>query len=131
MISAKPSFNTIDEYIALFPADIRKKLRELRTTIKAAAPEAEEKISYMMPAFALNGPLVYFAVFKDHFSFFPTSNGIHVFKKDLAAYDVSKGTIRFPLDKPLPLALINKIVKFRVAENLKNAEMKSSKKKHL
>jgi uncharacterized protein YdhG (YjbR/CyaY superfamily) len=124
MKSSKINYNSIDEYIALFPASIQRKLKELRATIKAAAPTAEEKISYMMPAFALNGTLVYFAAFKDHISFFPTSSGVNAFKKDLSIYDLSKGTIRFPLDKPLPLALIKKIVKFRVVENLKHAKMK-------
>jgi uncharacterized protein YdhG (YjbR/CyaY superfamily) len=129
MKGTKMNYNSIDEYIAFFPADIQKKLKAMRATIRAAAPAAEEKISYQIPTFALQGNLVHFAAFKDHIGFFPTSSGVAAFKKELSAYDLSKGTIRFSLDKPLPLALIKKIVKFRVAENLKNAEMKSSKKK--
>jgi uncharacterized protein YdhG (YjbR/CyaY superfamily) len=119
MKGAKAAFVTVDEYIALFPADMQKKLTELRATIRAAAPAAEEKISYLMPAFALKGPLVYFAAFKEHIGFFPTSSGVKAFEKELADYDISKGTIRFPLDKPLPLKLVRRIVKFRVAENRK------------
>jgi uncharacterized protein YdhG (YjbR/CyaY superfamily) len=118
MINTKVSPTSIDEYIAFSPAQVQKKLQGLRLTIKTAAPEAEEKISYQMPAFALKGILVYFAAFKDHISFFPTASGVAAFKKELSAYDLSKGTIRFPLDKPLPLKLISRIVKFRVAENL-------------
>ena len=121
--------NSIDGYIANFPEEVQRKLRELRAAIKAAAPGAEEKISYMMPAFALNGTLVYFAAFKKHIGFFPTSSGIRVFQRELAAYETSKGTVRFPLDKPLPLKLISRIVKFRVAENLKNARVKARAKK--
>ncbi len=102
--------NSIDGYIANFPEEVQRKLRELRAAIKAAAPGAEEKISYMMPAFALNGTLVYFAAFKKHIGFFPTSSGIRVFQRELAAYETSKGTVRFPLDKPLPLKLISRIV---------------------
>ncbi len=129
MKSNKAGFTSIDEYIATCPKEIQKTLQELRATIKAAAPGAEEKISYQMPAFALNGILVYFAAFKNHIGFFPTGSGVQAFKDELSQYEGSKGTVRFPLDKPLPLELISKIVKFRVAENLKKAEMKSSKKK--
>jgi uncharacterized protein YdhG (YjbR/CyaY superfamily) len=112
---------SIDEYISGFPGDIGKTLEKLRAAIRAAAPGAEERISYQMPAFYLAGNLVYFAAFKNHIGFFPTSSGIAAFKRELAPYSCSKGTVRFPLDKPLPLALIRKIVKFRVAENTKNA----------
>ncbi|HVM72586.1 MAG TPA: DUF1801 domain-containing protein [Anaerolineales bacterium] len=120
---------TIDEYIALFPEEIQKKLEELRTTIRAAAPQAVEKISYQMPAFYLKGNLVYFAAFKKHISFFPTSSGIQAFKQELAIYSGSKGTVRFPLDEPLPLELIGRIVKYRVAENLKKEQEKSKKRR--
>jgi uncharacterized protein YdhG (YjbR/CyaY superfamily) len=119
----------INEYIAGFPEDIRKKLEKIREAIKKAAPSAEEKISYGMPAFALNGVLVYFAAFKNHIGFFPTAAGVAAFRKDLAAYDGSKGTVRFPLDKPIPLSLIGKIVKYRVKENLARAEAKTKKNK--
>jgi uncharacterized protein YdhG (YjbR/CyaY superfamily) len=125
----KVGFASIDEYIATCPKELQKTLQELRATIKAAAPEAEEKISYQMPAFALNGILVYFAAFKNHIGFFPTASGVRAFKHELSQYEGSKGTVRFPLDKPLPLELISKIVKFREAENLKKAESKSGKKK--
>ena len=124
----KAASKSIDEYIASFPQDIQKALTGLRATIRAAAPKAEEKISYGMPAFALQGNLVYFAAFKNHIGFFPTSSGIRAFKRDLAAYELSKGTVRFLYGKPLPLRLIGRIVRFRVAENLRRAEKKAKKK---
>jgi uncharacterized protein YdhG (YjbR/CyaY superfamily) len=123
------SFKSIDEYIALFPEEIQLKLQEIRAAIHAAAPEAEERISYRMPAFAQKGILVYFAAWKDHIGFYPTSSGTQAFRQELSAYEYSKGTIKFPLEKPLPLDLISRIVKFRVAENLKKAKEKSSQKK--
>jgi uncharacterized protein YdhG (YjbR/CyaY superfamily) len=108
---------TINDYVSGFPEDIRRKLEEIRSAIHQAAPEAAETISYSMPAFKLNGVLVYFAAFKDHIGFFPTASGVSHFQKELKPYDTSKGTVRLPLDKPLPLGLIKKIVEFRVAEN--------------
>jgi uncharacterized protein YdhG (YjbR/CyaY superfamily) len=114
----KNAFETIDEYIATFPKDVQKMLTALRSAIQAAAPDAQERISYRMPAFFLKGNLVYFAAFKRHIGFYPTSSGILTFKKELSAYKGSKGSVQFPIDKPLPLDLISKIVKFRVAENL-------------
>jgi uncharacterized protein YdhG (YjbR/CyaY superfamily) len=129
MESNKVSFVSIDEYIATFPEETQKILEELRATIKAVAPEAEEKISYQMPTFALKGNLVHFAAFKKHIGFYPTSSGIQAFKHELSIYEGAKGSVKFPIEKPLPLELIRKIVKFRVAENLKNAEIKSSKRK--
>jgi uncharacterized protein YdhG (YjbR/CyaY superfamily) len=111
-------FSTIDEYIGTFPKDIQATLEELRQTIKKAAPDAVETISYQMPAFRLRGNLVYFAAFKNHFGFYPTSSGIEAFKKELSSYETSKGAVRFPMDKPLPLSLIRRIVKYRVKENL-------------
>jgi uncharacterized protein YdhG (YjbR/CyaY superfamily) len=129
MESNKVGFVSIDEYIATFPEEIQKILEELRATIKAAAPEAEEKISYQMPTFALKGNLVHFAAFKNHIGLYPTPSGTQAFKRELSIYQGAKGSIKFPIDKPLPLELIRKIVKFRVAENLKNAEIKSRKKK--
>jgi uncharacterized protein YdhG (YjbR/CyaY superfamily) len=113
----KRQYKNIDEYIAGFPKDIQDILQNLRRVIHEAAPEAEETISYSMPAFKLNGILVYFAAFKDHIGFFPTSSGVSAFSKELAPYDTSKGTIRFPLDEPIPVNLIKKIVKFRAQEN--------------
>jgi len=125
MESNKVGFVSIDEYIATFPKEIQKVLEELRATIKAAAPEAEEKISYQMPTFALKGNLVHFAAFKNHIGFYGASGAIQAFRNDTSIYAGAKGTLRFPIDKPLPLELIRRIVKFRVAENLKKAEIKS------
>ena len=125
----KKSFATIDEYIAAFPAETQKFLEEMRAVIKKAAPDAEEKISYQMPTFFLKGNLVHFAMHKNHIGFYPTPSGIQAFADELSGYESSKGAVQFPMDKPLPLKLIGKIVKFRVAENLKKAEAKSGKKK--
>ena len=129
MESNKVGFTSIDEYISTFPEEIQKILEELRATIKAAAPEAEEKISYQMPTFALKGNLVHFAAWKNHIGFYPSSSGTQAFKHELSIYEGAKGSVKFPIDKPLPLDLISKIVKFRVAENLKNAEIRSGKRK--
>ncbi len=107
----------IDEYITGCPEHVREKLKELRETIRKAAPVAEEKISYQMPAFNLNGILVYFAAQTRHIGFYPTSSGVAAFKKELAGYKTSKGAIQFPTDKPLPLDLIARIVQFRVRKN--------------
>lgn len=117
---------TIDEYIAGFPDDIQKLLQTMRTTIRKAAPQAEEAIKYAIPTFVLNGNLVHFAAFKNHIGFYPAPRGIEAFKKELAKYEGSKGTIKFPLDKPLPVGLIGKIVKFRVQDNLKKAKAKKT-----
>lgn len=123
-----PGFASIDEYIATFPAEIQNKLQELRATIRAAAPTAEEKISYQMPTFALKGNLVHFAAWKTHIGFYPAASGIAAFQNELAKYANSKGAVQFPLEQPLPLKLISNIVKFRVAENLKKAEQKAAKR---
>jgi len=120
----KAGFTTIDEYIATFPNDTQRILEDIRATIKAAAPEAQEKISYQMPTFFLNGNLVHFAAFKNHIGFYPVPSGIEKFKKELSIYEQGKGSAQFPLDKPMPLALIAKIVKFRVKENLAKAKAK-------
>jgi len=117
-------YNTIDEYIMTFPNKVQEKLKQIRQVIKAAAPDAEERISYQMPAFWLKGNLVYFTAFKNHIGFYPTGSGIDAFKKDLAKYKGGKGSVQFPLTKPLPLELINKIVKFRVSENLRKDKEK-------
>jgi len=114
----------IDKYIAGFTKDKQKLLEQLRTTIRKAAPQAQETISYGMPAFKLNGMLVFFAAWKNHIGFYPTSSGIKAFKKDLSVFNVSKGTIQFPLDKPLPKGLVTKIVKFKVKENLEKTKKK-------
>jgi uncharacterized protein YdhG (YjbR/CyaY superfamily) len=130
MDNNKSGFNSIDEYIATFPADIQKILQEVRATIKAAAPDAEEKISYQMPTFTLyGGNLVHFAAFKNHIGFYPTPSGIEAFQKELSVYKGAKGSTQFPLDKPMPLKLISRIVKFRVAESTKKAKLKLAKKK--
>ena len=117
MITVKA--RTIDEYIAGFPPDIQKVLQEVRATIKQAAPEAEETISYAIPTFTLNKKyLVYFAGYKNHIGLYATPTGNEAFKKELSLYKTGKGSIQFPLDKPMPLELITKIVRFRVKENL-------------
>ncbi len=120
---------TIDEYIAGSPKEIQSILKKVRATIQKAAPKAEETINYGIPTFTLNGNLVHFAGYKSHIGFYPTPSGIEKFKKELSAYDGAKGSVKFPLDKPIPYALITKIVKFRVQENLERAEAKRKKKK--
>jgi uncharacterized protein YdhG (YjbR/CyaY superfamily) len=120
--------NNIDEYIAGFPKDVQKQLEEIRATIRKAAPDAEEGISYAIPTFKLSGNLVHFAAFKNHIGFYPAASGIQAFKKELSGYEGGKGTVKFPLDEPLPLALIAKIVKFRVKDNLERRKSKMKKK---
>jgi uncharacterized protein YdhG (YjbR/CyaY superfamily) len=115
---------TIDEYIASFPREIREILEKIRTTIRKAAPEAEEAIKYQMPTFTLKGNLVHFAAFKKHIGFYPTPTGTKEFQKELSVYKGGKGSVRFPLDKPIPFDLISEIVKFRVKENLERADRK-------
>ena len=129
MENSKVGYNSIDEYNATFPAETQKILQALRATIKAAAPDADEKISYQMPTFALKGNLVHFAAHKNHIGFYPTPSGIEAFKQELSLYEGAKGSIRFPIEEPLPLELISEIVKFRVAENLNKAERKAKKKR--
>ena len=108
----------IDEYISGFPKETQKILEQLRAIIKKAAPNAEEVISYAIPAFKLNGMLVWFAAYSNHIGFYPRGSGIEAFKKELSIYKGAKGSVQFPPDKPLPSGLITRIVKFRVAENL-------------
>src|SRR5687768_2383582 len=120
---------TIDEYISGFPKDIQKVLKEIRETIRSAAPDAEETISYAIPTFKLNGNLVHFAAFKNHIGFYPAPSGIEAFKKELSGYEGAKGSVQFPLDAPMPFALITRIVKFRVKENMeKGAKVKVGKR---
>jgi uncharacterized protein YdhG (YjbR/CyaY superfamily) len=119
---------SIDAYIATFPAEMQARLQELRATIRAAAPEAEEVISYQMPTFRLHGNLVHFAAFKGHIGFYPTSSGIAAFQERLARYKSSKGAVQFPLDEPLPLDLVAEMVRFRVAENVAAAEAKAQQR---
>ncbi len=111
-------YKTIDDYIDSFTQNIQTLLQQIRNTIHEAAPDAKETISYQMPAFKQNGVLVYFAAFKNHIGFFPTAQGVEAFKDKLSTYKTSKGTIQFPLDKPLPLDLIAEIVRFRVKANI-------------
>lgn len=110
---------TIDEYILQFPPEIQEILNNIRKVIREAAPNAEEVISYQMPAFKLHGILVYFAAFKKHIGFYPTANGITAFKDELSKFKGGKGSVQFPLDKPIPYELISRIVKFKVNENMK------------
>jgi len=114
----------IDAYISGFPEAIRKLLQEIRDTIKKAAPEAEEVISYGMPAFRQKGMLVWFAAFKNHIGFYPIPSGIEAFKEELTAFKGTKGSIHFPLDKPLPVELIFRIVSFRLTENIQKETAK-------
>jgi len=120
---------TIDDYISGFPPVIRNKLTEMRSTIRKAAPDASEKISYQMPTYYLFGNLVHFAAHLNHIGFYPAPSAIEAFKKKLSDYQTSKGAIQFPLEKPLPLDLISDITVFRVQENLKTEELKELKKK--
>ena len=127
MIENKNTPRDIDEYIAGFSIEVQEILQQLRTTIRNAAPGAAEKISYQMPTFYLNGNLVHFAAYKNHIGFYPAASGIAAFSKEIEIYKNSKGAVQFPIDKPLPLDLIEKIVKFRVAENFERAKKKKSK----
>ncbi len=119
---------TIDEYIAGFPEDVQAILQRVRQTIKAAAPNAQETINYQMPTFTLNGNLVHFAAFKNHIGFYPTPTGIEQFKDELSVYKGAKGSVQFPLDKPMPYDLIRRIVVFRVEEAVAHAAAKRRKK---
>lgn len=127
-MQARVKFSTIDEYIATFPQETQALLEQMRATIRAAAPKAQEKISYQMPTFYLNGNLVHFAALKNHIGFYPTPSGIEAFRAETTMYKSTKGALQFPIDKPLPLKLVRKITKVRVAENL--AKAKAGKKKY-
>jgi uncharacterized protein YdhG (YjbR/CyaY superfamily) len=129
MMANRTTSKDIDKYIAGFPKDVQEILEKLRATIRKEAADAEEIINYGIPTFTLKGNLVHFAAFKNHIGFYPTPAGIEKFKKELSAYEMAKGSVQFPLDKPLPFDLISKIVKFRVKENLERAEAKGKKKK--
>lgn len=124
METSKSTPKDIDDYIAGFPQDIQAILQKIRQTVKRAAPEATEKISYQMPTFYLNGNLVHFAAFKHHIGFYPTPSGTAKFKKEISGYQAAKGSIQFPLDQPMPYDLIRQIVEFRVKENLAKAKKK-------
>jgi uncharacterized protein YdhG (YjbR/CyaY superfamily) len=119
----KQQYKTVEEYIGLFPPDVQEILQKVRQAIKRVAPGTRETISYQMPAFKLNGTLVYFAAHKNHIGFYPTASGIDAFKKDLSPYKSSKGAVQFPLDKPIPYDIIERIVIFRVEED-RNSNIK-------
>lgn len=119
-----------EEYIAAFPVETQKRLEQIRKTIKKAAPQAVEVISYGMPSFRLNGRLLYFAAFRNHIGFYPMATGVEEFKSLLSDYKWAKGSIQFPLSKPVPLELITRIVKFRVKENLAKAKTEPKKNTH-
>lgn len=114
----KKELKTVEDYLAGFPPETRELLRKVRVTIQKAAPEAEEVISYGMPAYKLNGVLVYFAGYQNHIGFYPTASGIQAFQSELGPYKWAKGSVQFPLDRPVPFNLIDKMVQFRVRENL-------------
>ena len=118
----------IDEYIAGFPEGVQKILEEIRMTIRRAAPQAEEAIKYQIPTFTLEGNLVHFAAFERHIGFYPAPRGIERFKDELSVYEGAKGSVRFPLDRPIPFDLIGRIVRFRVTENLEKAEARRKKR---
>jgi uncharacterized protein YdhG (YjbR/CyaY superfamily) len=129
-IESKIKFNTVDEYFFTLPPKVRDILEEFRQTIKQAAPEAEELISYNMPAFKFHGILVYYAAHREHIGFYPGSSVVNeAFRNELAKYDTSKGTIRFPFDSPLPHELIKDIVRYRVMDNLERAKANVKRKR--
>lgn len=119
---------TIDEYIAGFPGDVQEILKKIRATIREAAPGAEEAIKYQLPTFVLKGNLVHFGAFKNHIGFYPAPRGIEEFKDELSFYKGAKGSVQFPLDEPMPLDLISRIVRFRVQDNLERAAAKNKNK---
>ena len=119
------NINTIDAYISGFPIHTREMLEQIRSTIKSAAPDAIEAIKYAIPTFILNGNLIHFAGYKNHIGLYPAPSGMEQFEEEVAIYKTGKGTLQFPIDQPMPLDLIARIVKFRVQEN----EAKAKKKK--
>jgi uncharacterized protein YdhG (YjbR/CyaY superfamily) len=119
---------TIDEYIAGYPAHVQELLQQMRKAISQAAPKATEAIKYGIPTFVLNGNLVHFGGFKNHIGFYPAPSGLEEFKEELAAYEGSKGAVKFPIDKPLPLTLVKKITKYRAGVNAEKAKAKQLKK---
>lgn len=127
MKTDQPAPRNIDEYIAGFPHDVQKTLKKIRLTIRKAAPDAQEAIKYQMPTFTLKGNLLSFGAYKKHVGFYPAPAGNEQFRKDLSVYRAGKSTVRFPLDKPIPLDLISKLVKFRVKEHLERAVARAKK----
>ena len=125
MKATSTKFTTVDEYLSALPVNTKSILKEFRKTIKQAAPQAEELISYNMPAFTLHGRLVYYAAHKNHIGFYPVSSAIKAFQKELSGYKTSKGAIQFPIGRPIPFGLVTKIVKFRVKENLEKVKIRN------
>lgn len=128
MTATRSIYKTIDEYIAALPQKAQAIMEEIRATIQEAAPEAQETINYGIPTFTLKGNLVHFAAFPHHIGFYPTPSGIEKFKDELSAYESAKGSVKFPLDQPIPFQLIGEIVAFRVRENLEKAAAKQKRK---
>ena len=126
MDASSKQFKTIDEYIGMFPDDVQTILNQIRQTIREAAPGSEETINYQMPTFTLNGNMVHFAAFKTHIGFYPTPTGIEAFKEELSPYKGAKGSVQFPIDQPMPLSLIRRIVEYRVKENSERKPKKKS-----
>ena len=124
MAMSRKTPKSFDDYVDRFPKEVRQRLQKMRLTVKKAAPKAKEKISYGIPSFTLNGMLVWFAAFKNHIGFYPRTSAIAAFKKELSAYKGAKGSVQFPIGQPLPLSLISRIVRFRVAENLSKGKKK-------
>jgi uncharacterized protein YdhG (YjbR/CyaY superfamily) len=127
MKAAQTSPRNIDEYITGFPRDVQEILEQVRAAIRRAAPDAEEAIKYQIPTFVLNENLVHFAAFKNHVGLYPAPSAIAAFEKELASYKSAKGSVQFPIDKPMPLSLIRKIVTFRVREARANSAAKKGK----
>jgi uncharacterized protein YdhG (YjbR/CyaY superfamily) len=123
----RQDFHTIDEYIKTFPKDVQIKLEAIRKAIRELVPEAQEKISYEIPTFYLDGSLVHFAAFKNHIGFYPTPSGIGAFQEELAKYKGGKGSVQFPLNEELPIRLIERIVKYRLEKNRMKAKTQSKK----
>jgi len=126
MEKAKVVPETVDQYIAAFPADVKKRMQQLRKTIKAGAPKADELISYQMPGYKYFGMLVYFAGYKNHIGFYPGAGGVLEFYKELSSFKSAKGSVQFPHDRPIPYDIISKIVKFRVKQNEEKFSIKKS-----
>src|SRR5512139_2106359 len=127
MATTRTAPRSIDDYIAGFPSDVQEILEKVRAAIRKAAPAAEEAIRYQIPTFTLNGNLVHFAAFKKHIGFYPTPAGIEAFRDELSAYEGAKGSVKFPLDRPIPLALIGRIVKFRAKQNQEGTSARTKK----
>ena len=124
MATSRKAPQNFDDYLERFPKDAQQRLQKMRLAVKKAAPKAKEMISYGIPAFTLNGTLVWFAAFKNHIGFYPRTSAIAAFKKELSGYKGAKGSVQFPFDKPLPISLIERMVKFRVKENISKGKKK-------